>query len=67
LLIDGDVVMRGGVSWRDSEDLGGTRRSLEWLGETGRGSEKLGVSQRNWENLGGRVQKKLPKGLDSFL
>jgi len=56
--------MRGGGSWRGSE----------WLGEAGSGSECLGGSVS--ENLGetgriseggGRVQKKLPMGLDSFL
>jgi hypothetical protein len=54
LLIDSDVVMRGGGSWRGSE----------WLGEAGRNSEKLGGARREG---GGRVQKKLPMGLDSFL
>ena len=39
MLIDGDVVMRGG-SWR-----------REGLGKTRRGSE--GVAQRSWEKMGG--------------
>jgi len=54
LLIDGDVVMRG-------EYLGGAGRS--WEGGARRILEKLGESRRE----GGRAQKKLPKGLDSFL
>jgi hypothetical protein len=51
LSIDDDVEMRG-------ENLGGgvARRNWEGLGETGRISEG-----------GGRIQKKLPMGLDSFL
>ena len=59
----------GGGDW---EKLGGS--GSEKLGEDGRGSggvaqrnsEKLGEDGRRWEG-GGRVQKKLPMGLDSFL
>jgi len=57
LSIDGDVVMRG-------EDLGETRSGSECLG--GSVSENLGETGRISEG-GGRVQKKLPMGLDSFL
>ena len=64
-------VARGNWEW-----LGETGRSWEKLRETQRNWEKMGGSRRSWEKLredgrgsegGGRVQKKLPMGLDSFL